>query len=266
MDPTPCQIFPSDDVADRIATLRRNCAVATRHGLEIGPLASPIVRKDEGPIFYLDYASTDALKSKSSTDPSVNVANVVEIDFCLEQGSLAQVAMPAAPYQYVVASHVFEHVPNPIRWLEQVCNLLAPDGVVSLAIPDRRYTYDFYRASTTVAQLLSYHKDELTRPSAFQLYDHYLNVAKVDTLLAWSQDFRSITPDRYNSDEVADLLCDQSAGGRYVDCHCTVWTAEHFLTIFSQIQRLRSLPLEVSELHLPARGSNEFIVQLRRSA
>jgi hypothetical protein len=44
--------------------------VESIHGLEIGPLASPRVRKDEGPVRYVDHATAAELKEKYATDVS----------------------------------------------------------------------------------------------------------------------------------------------------------------------------------------------------
>jgi hypothetical protein len=42
--------------------------VASMRGLELGPLASPKVHKDQGDITYLDHASTEELKRKYATN------------------------------------------------------------------------------------------------------------------------------------------------------------------------------------------------------
>src|ERR1022692_3161571 len=54
----------------RVRPERAAIDVAHMRGLEIGPLASPRVRKDEGPVRYVDHASAEELKQKYATDVS----------------------------------------------------------------------------------------------------------------------------------------------------------------------------------------------------
>ena len=75
-------------------------------------------------------------------DPNVDVRNLVNVDFVLEQGPLREIAANEAPFDYAIASHVFEHLPDPIGWLTELHSLLSPGGVIALAIPDKRYTFD----------------------------------------------------------------------------------------------------------------------------
>ena len=252
-------------MSDRRAQLRRNCLVHDRPGLEIGPLASPLVLKSEGPILYADYVSAEELRAKSAPDPNVRVEDIVSVDFSLTDTPLAALSSRLPPLQYVVASHVFEHVPNPVGWLRELAALLEVGGLISLAIPDRRFTFDYLRSETTLAALLAYDIERLSHPSVAQLIDHYLNVSKVDQVEAWNSGCDGKVLERYHSLEIALYLAEKALRGEYVDCHCTVWTADSFLRLFPEVARLRALPLEIHEFHMPVRLSNEFIVQLRKT-
>lgn len=55
---------------------------------------------------------------------------------------------------YVVSSHVLEHVANPIAALAEWYRVLRPGGIIYMVVPDRRYTWDHARALTTVDHLL----------------------------------------------------------------------------------------------------------------
>lgn len=79
---------------------------------------------------------------------------MVAIDVDLQRGSLVEQCRDLAPFDYAVASHVFEHLPNPVGWLRDVAALLVPRGVIALAVPDRRFTFDFFRRETTAARIL----------------------------------------------------------------------------------------------------------------
>lgn len=240
------------------------CPVATGLGLEFGPLANPVVRKDQGRVVYVDYTDTATLRLKAANDPKVDEAAVVEIDVDLRQGSLLDQCRSLGPFDYAVASHVFEHLPNPVGWLRDVAALLGPGGVIALAVPDRRYTFDHFRAETTAAQLVAYDLEGLDRPSLTQLADHYYHVRRVDTSAAWNAvPTTAAVPRHHDDDQVARIL-GRAVGGKYVDCHCTVWTSGHFARVIPEVIRLRDLPLRIRWLDDPVPGTNEFLVQLER--
>jgi hypothetical protein len=146
-----------------------------------------------------------------------------------------------------------------------VASLLAPGGTIALAVPDRRYTFDFFRAETTVAQLVAYDLENGARPSLTQLTDHFFHVRKVDTAEAWS-----VTPTldrvpRHHDDESVARVLGRAVAGRHVDCHCTVWTSGHFGRVIPEAVRLRGVPVRIRWLDEPVRGTNEFLVQLERT-
>ncbi len=68
------------------------------------------------------------------------------------------------------ASHVLEHVPNPIRWFEDVCSILAPGGKLHLKIPDSRYTFDFRRRPSGLSDLVAAYVEDRTRPTVDSTY------------------------------------------------------------------------------------------------
>ena len=251
---------------DRIAKLTDGCRIETATGLEFGPLANPLVRKDQGPVMYVDYTDAESLREKSGDDPRVAAGSIVDVDFSLEQGSLGELCGPRGPFGYALASHVFEHLPNPLGWLRDVAALLEPGGIISLAIPDRRYTFDYFRSETTVPQLVAYDVEALTRPSIGQLADHFYNARQVNTPEAWLTRPRLDTSPRYHDDGQVAFILQQVADGNYIDGHCTVWTSEQFPETIQEAFRLRDLPLGIRRIHSPEHGTNEFIVQFERLA
>ena len=48
-------------------------------GIEIGALHNPFVTPDEGPILYIDHATTEELRAKYAGDPGVDVSRIVEV-------------------------------------------------------------------------------------------------------------------------------------------------------------------------------------------
>src|SRR5258706_9842625 len=125
---------------DRKGKLLHSVDVSSTVGLEVGPLDHPIVAKSEGSVFYVDHASRQDLVAKYANDPNVaDLAKIVGVDFIWGASSLRQTIPPHLSFDYVIASHVIEHVPDVIGWLREVSDVLKPEGMLCLAIPDRRY-------------------------------------------------------------------------------------------------------------------------------
>ena len=97
----------------------------------------------------IDTATRDALVKKALADPNVPnelIAHIEDVDV-IATTDLATAVSTVAPgerFAYIIASHVIEHLPDPIRFLRDCEALLEPGGVLSLAIPDKRVCFDHY--------------------------------------------------------------------------------------------------------------------------
>ncbi len=58
------------------------------------------------------------------------------------------------PLNWIVSSHNFEHLPNPLSFLQDCGDLLTDDGLLMMVIPDQRFIYDRFHPHTTTAQIL----------------------------------------------------------------------------------------------------------------
>ena len=83
--------------------------------LEIGPLANPIFSKREANVFYSDIRSTDKIKETYAKDPGVIADNIVDIDFIIED-SYEKSLSGVDTFDYVISSHVIEHMPRVIEF------------------------------------------------------------------------------------------------------------------------------------------------------
>jgi len=71
-------------------------------------------------------------------------------------------ALPDASQDFVIASHVLEHVAEPIGLLADIHRVLRPGGVVLILLPDRRRTFDRDRDPTTLAHLVAEYEAGIT--------------------------------------------------------------------------------------------------------
>ena len=71
-----------------------------------------------------------------------------------------------------VASHVIEHTPDLIAFLDSAAALLKPEGVVVLAVPDKRYCFDYFQPLTTTGQIIESHSELRSRHNRRLAFDH----------------------------------------------------------------------------------------------
>ena len=125
--------------------------------LEIGPLNTPLIQKeklsDGGQVFYLDHLSTDELREKYKDDESVDVSKIVPVDFVCADGDIIKATL-GNTFDYEVASHVIEHAPNLLKFLSCIHSILTPGGSCIFIIPDKRFTFDINRPTTTFGMVL----------------------------------------------------------------------------------------------------------------
>jgi len=73
---------------------------------------------------------------------------------------------------FVIASHLLEHLANPLAQLEDIQRVLKPGAVVVVFLPDRRFTFDRKRSATPIAHLVAEHRDRVTVVSDEHIEDY----------------------------------------------------------------------------------------------
>lgn len=71
-------------------------------------------------------------------------------------------ALPFVDVDFVVASHVIEHLANPIRFLEDLGRVLRPGGRAVVVVPNRLTSFDQGRPGTSRSHLVAEYLDEVT--------------------------------------------------------------------------------------------------------
>lgn len=233
-------------------------------GLEIGPLSTPIVSKDEAKIFYLDHLDTEGLKKKYKNEPVI-LNDIAHIDFVLKDSDLTK-TFPRKRFDYILASHVIEHIPDTLGWLKQINTILNPGGVVSLIIPDKRFTFDINRRVSIPADVIGAHYDKLTRFTSAMMYDFaYECKTDVETAAAWADpEGCRASSRRWSQTIVEKKLHDNLDPKKYVDCHCYVYTPASFVEILRSAINHGLFDFEVDYFLETQENEIEFYVTLRK--
>lgn len=241
------------------------------HGAEIGPLNIPLIEKGGHAVLYVDHLDTAGLKKKYA-----GLDGIVDIDRPMVNDSLSDTLREDAPLDYLCASQVFEHVPNPIRWLKEIYEVLRVGGLVALSLPDRRMTFDLFREESSAADIVAVYYDDVKVPDVRAVYDNQILATAVN--MHWRFE-DSMTPDEVfrargaASPRVVSAdplgITEIASKGSYLDAHCWVFTPPGFLIVMSQLAESGLLPFKCNQFYptnerTPDRGSSSFTVILEK--
>ena len=230
-------------------------------GLEIGPSHNPMAPKRAGyKVHILDHATADELRAKYQ-EHGLNLDNIEEVDFVWKGEPLSDLIGQTKCYDWIIASHVIEHVPDLISFLQQCEALLKPGGVLSLVVPDKRYCFDFFQPPSTTGAVLDAFQEKRTRPSAGQVFNHFANAASRTNAISWSDDDRGGADGLVHTFENAKQQWNcRIETEDYIDVHCWRFTPESFALMLSDINRLGLVGLGI-QAQFPTSGC-EFYVSL----
>jgi SAM-dependent methyltransferase len=246
---------------DRRAIMLGDLDLSRSRGLEIGPRQAPMVSKAEGPVLYVDYATTEELRA-AQFDSSIDPATICEVDNVWGGRPLAQAE--GAPFDYVVASHVIEHVPDLIGWLAELRAALKPGGVVGLAIPDRRFTFDRPRRESGLGEMVEAYLTEARRPSIAQVFDACAGATPVDAAAAWrGEPWGDPGAPLAQAPNALALARNLLEAPRYMDAHVWVFTPASFLQTIRTLAAMDLFPFTVEAFNPTPPGWGEFHVRLK---
>ena len=237
-------------------------------GLEIGALNSPIIQSedivDRGKIFYLDHLSTKELREKYRADPSVNIDNIVNVDFVCPDGDFVK-AVAGNHFDYIVASHVIEHVPNILKFFQDAQKILKPGGQLFLIIPDKRFTFDFERPETTFGTVLDSFLSNDAKPRLQAVYDHFAKSVEMSAHEVWNGLLEGKKSRKLLSSQLAwDSANDVKSNDGYYDVHVNIFTPQSFFEILERAILHDIISFEVDKFEDTDVGQLEFFTVLKK--
>ncbi len=238
--------------------------VRTQVGLEVGPLFNPIVTRDMGQIYYIDHATTAELQVKYAHDPNVDIHKIVDVDYVWGKETLPELVGKNTPFDYLVASHVVEHVPDFIGWLQEIHAVLKVGGILSLIIPDKRYCFDYDRQPTQVADVVEAFLLHSRKPSPRQVFEHFTSAVTYDGNIVWDSStlVDSQKLQRIHSPQDAWELAQRSLfTDQYIDAHCWVFTPQFFFDLLRSLIQMNLLGFKVEQFYETT--GCEFYVSLK---
>ena len=220
-------------------------------GLEIAPYYDPfLVKSINNDVSYTDYISTEEIRAKANLNPGGKDADICAIDFVWVPGeNLKNCAPNDAKFDYAVASHVMEHVPNPVGWLNEILSVVVTGGRLAIFLPIRETNFDMFRELTTFAELVDLWILQPAGPTARQVLEFMSEAVDQSKLANLGPEFsRSAAVRPYTDDQAIDSAVHIAQTKCYLDVHATVWNPIQFVEVFSRIVDCGLMNVVISEV------------------
>lgn len=206
------------------------------NGIEIGALHNPLPTNHETNVTYVDRMGNEELVCQYS-DLSDRVLAPVDI---VDDGEFL-LSIDDRSQDFVIANHILEHCINPIGALQTWLRVLKFGGIAYIAVPDKRFTFDYKRATTTWNHFLDDSRETDESSHEAHYIDWLKNVIK--------------TPEKESEDALAHLL-----RIRY-SIHFHTWTAITLRDFFRKCQADLGFPISICEFE---KNGSELITILKK--
>jgi predicted SAM-dependent methyltransferase len=118
-------------------------------GIEIGALHQPLIVPRRARVKHVDRMKAAELREHY---PELVKQPLAEIDIVDDGETL--ITIGDATQDFVIANHFIEHCENPLLTFHNLFRVLKPAGILFMAVPDKRFTFDVDRPCTTLDHVL----------------------------------------------------------------------------------------------------------------
>jgi 2-polyprenyl-3-methyl-5-hydroxy-6-metoxy-1,4-benzoquinol methylase len=228
------------------------------YGLEIGPSFRPIAPKKEGyKVKVIDYTSEKVLRKKYG-EHGIDISEIEEVDY-IWNGENFKDLMGRCVFDWILASHVLEHVPDLISFLKNCEDVLKPGGIINLAIPDKNYCFDHNRQYSALSRIIDIHESKCKIQTVGAAAEYFLTVCKKNGIIAWDSKTVGKLENVHTLEDALHAIS-QTREGVYLDIHNWVFEPNSFNDIIQKLKLLKYINLEIKEIS--ATVGHEFFVTL----
>jgi SAM-dependent methyltransferase len=213
-------------------------------GIEIGGSYLPIpVDTRCCSVQYVDKMTASEI---ASLFPEVQGYSIVETDIICDVAKKGLSPFADETLDFVIASHLIEHLPNPLGFIKDCGRVLRQDGILYLVIPDKRFTFDRDRETTPLAHIV-------------QDMKHNAQDVEESHLPDWLRHIRNtaLPEDVGERNRVVKWELDRSI-------HVHVWTWEGMVEFLRYMIIQERMSWELCEFYLPKKDLDEVIFVLRK--
>lgn len=229
----------------------------TRHlvgsGLEVGPGHHPLVESNRWrSVRYVDRWEPER---NAELFPELEGETFAKPDLIVDLNKDALGPVASMSEDFIVASHVLEHLANPLRAIDDFHRVLRPGGTLLILLPDRRRTFDRDRRPTALEHVVADFETGTDEVDDEHIVEFLTNTG-IDSEILKAME----TDPRYREAVLAPHR------DRSIHVHC--WTLEEFVPVIEYaIGALENQWVFVDGLLTDEQGEEgmEFGLVLRRS-
>jgi hypothetical protein len=213
-------------------------------GLEIGPSFNPVAPKRAGyNVKIIDFMSTEQLVSLNAAR-SHDISQIEDVDYIWDGRSFQEIIGPDQKFDWIIASHVIEHTPDIITFINDCGNILTQNGVVSLVIPDKRYCFDYFRPVSNLSQVIDAFIARRKRHSQGSVVEYFLYHCWKNEMLAWHKAYSGDVRFPYPIEFAKDMFAKAASCQDYIDIHAWCFTPSSFRLLVHDLERLELITLK----------------------
>ncbi len=205
-------------------------------GIEIGALHQPLIAPARARVTYVDRMTVAELRRHYQELANQPLVETNIVDDGERLGTIGD-----GTQDFVVANHFIEHCQNPLQTFHNLFRVLKPAGVLFMAVPDKRFTFDVDRPCTTLEHVMRDFAEgpEWSKRQHFEEWSRLVNKRSEADI----------------DEEVRQLIAIDSS------IHFHVWSAVELLELVLAFQRILRF-----ELELFLRNGGESLIVLRKAA
>lgn len=236
--------------------------------IELGASYSPIIPKADGwQTTIIDHSSQEDLVRQYGAMGVTTLDKIEPVDHVWQNGALSDIVAPSelGGFDGVVASHVGEHFPDLIAFFKSASALLKPNGVIALALPDKRVCFDFFRPITMTGDVIDAHLNKRTRHQKKTFFDQAAYFTLRDGNGGWAHRGNLAPLELAHSIYAAQqgyMDANEDPSSQYQDTHAWTFTPKSFELMMLELNLLGHIDWAIRSIE-PADGV-EFYVWLER--
>ena len=206
-------------------------------GMEIGALNCPYPVLKGVEVLYSDILTPEQIDASYPGSKHPDIVSNGESFPTIADNSM----------DFLIANHVLEHVTDPIGSISEWHRILKPGGILLMAVPDKRFTFDSERERTRLSHLLDDHNSGLD-PAVLNL----------PHLKDWATHVEKL---QEGSPEWQEWVDREIREGYSVHNH--VWIMEDIREVLDYLKREKDAHFSIAECNDTQPGDMEFIFALR---